>query len=142
MRIKKGIRLGWLAAPLLFAGCGEPDPFDRVGVAGSVALAGKLLPSGDINFIPLREGPSIRGSIADGSYKIPRAEGPGSGPYRVEIYSVQPTGRKIPDGDNPGEMIAEARNVVPERYNLKSKLQVEVRPGADQSFDFPLENGK
>jgi hypothetical protein len=145
MRIEPRARAGRSGAAralLLVAGCGEPDPFDRVGVSGSVTLGGAPIQSGDISFVPLQEGPSIRGSIADGAYAIARAEGPGVGPYRVEVYSVRPTGRRIPDGDNPGETIEETRNAVPDRYNLRSKLQVLVRPGEDQEFDFPLENAK
>lgn len=145
MRIEMRVRPGrWTGAALalLLPGCGEPDPFDRVGVSGAVTFAGAPIPSGDISFVPLQDGPSIRGTIADGTYAIPRDEGPTAGPYRVEVYSIRPTGRRIPDGDNPGETIEEARNAIPERYNLKSKLQVVVRPGEDQKFDFPLENAK
>jgi hypothetical protein len=128
-----------LAMLVAVGGCGESDEFARVRVSGRVTLAGEPLPSGTISFVPLQAGPSARGEIAEGAYDIPRSAGPAAGPYRVEVYSVRPTGRKIVDGDNPGRMIEETRNAVAEGYNLKSRLRAEVKPNEDQRFDFNVE---
>jgi hypothetical protein len=122
------------------AGCGEADEFDRVGVSGKVTVGDKPLSTGTISFVPRQSGPSVQGTIAEGEYSIARPVGPAPGPYRVEIYSIQPTGRKVPDNDNAGALIEETRNTIPDRYNLKSELYAEVTREGGQQFDFTVKN--
>jgi hypothetical protein len=126
-----------LAAAL--PGCGDgSDSFDRQAVSGSVTLDGKPI-TGDILFIPMGNGASAGGGIADGTYSIGRAAGPSPGSYRVEVVSIQPTGRTIPDRDGPpGSTAEEKANVVPARYNAKSELTAEVKKGVPNTFIFPL----
>jgi hypothetical protein len=123
-------------------GCGPADEFQHVGVAGKVTVDGKPLKVGTITFVPLASGPAAHGTIAEGSYTIARALGPGPGSYRVEISNIQPTGRRIPDSEYPGKTVEETRNAMPGRYNLNSTLRVDVKGGTDQTFDFPLELAK
>jgi hypothetical protein len=134
--------LGLAAASSSSSGCGPSDGFPHVGVSGKVMLSGKPLAAGTITFVPMVSGPAAHGTIADGSYAIARAEGPGPGSYRVEISSIQTTGRRIPDSEYPGKTVAETRNAVPSRYNLNSTLRAEVEEGSDQTFDFALEPAK
>jgi hypothetical protein len=137
-----------LAIGALF-GCGSrpPDPFNRAAVAGEVTLDGAALADGDILFIPLSGGTMAGGKIKGGKYKLARHEGPSVGPNRVEIRSVQPTGRIIesnvtPEGDGaPGDgKVMEHKELVPRRFNNESELKVEVQKGADNSANFRLES--
>jgi hypothetical protein len=144
-----GRRLLWMcllslgaAAVAPVGGCGPTDEFQHVGVSGHVTLEGKPLAGGTITFVPLGSGPAAHGAIADGSYAISRAEGPGPGGYRVEISSIRPTGRRVPDGEYPGQTVEETRNAVPDRYNLNSTLRADVAGSGDQTFDFALERAK
>jgi hypothetical protein len=111
-------------------GCGStPDGFDRTAVDGVVKLDGKDLDTGRVLFIPLKVGATASGSIAGGRFQIPLSEGPSPGPYRVEVYSTQSTGRKIPSADDPRELVDETTNIVPQRYNVQSELKVDLPPG-------------
>ena len=42
-----------------------------------------------------------------------RSEGPGPGAYKVEIVSVQPTGKQVKSPDDPTATIEEVRNLIP-----------------------------
>jgi hypothetical protein len=129
-----------LAASAAVAGCGpEPDGVDRRAVSGAVTLDGKPLPKGDIVFNPTGPGASAGGTINDGRYAIDRPLGPSAGPYQVLIYSVRPTGRKVPDPEGPrGSTVDEMANVIPERYNVKTGLKAEVTKDGTNRFDFDL----
>ncbi len=67
------------------------------------------------------------------------SEGPGPGKYRVEIYSVQPTGKQVADRGLSNELVDEMRNVVPRRYNIDSGLRAEIKSAGDQEFDYQLD---
>ena len=126
-----------LAAVL--SGCGAvADGPEREAVSGKVTLDGKPM-AGAITFLPAGNGKSAGGKIADGTYSIARSEGPSPGSYRVEIVSVQPTGRMILDRDGPpGSTTEERKNVVSERYNLRSDLRAEVKKDGPNTFDFEI----
>jgi hypothetical protein len=123
------------------AGCGEAsDGIDRQPVSGSITLDGKPL-AGDVTFIPIGNGTSAGGTIADGAFSIARTAGPSPGLYRVEISSVQPTGRSIPDRDGPpGSTTEERKNVVPGRYNVNSQLRAEVKKDGPNTFSFEIKS--
>jgi hypothetical protein len=130
----------WAWALALIAGCAGPASENgREPVSGTITFDGQPLAAGMITFLPAGgPGPSVGGEIRDGSYALRRRDGPGRGPYRVEITSMQPTGKKKPDPDEPGGMIDEARNIIPHRYNVRSELKVEVKAGEDNQFNFDL----
>jgi hypothetical protein len=117
------------AALFLFAlvGCG-PDGPQMVEVSGTVKYDGKDVPDGDIMFVPENKaiGPDA-GKIKDGKYAFKVK----SGRHRVEITAL----RKIPGKkDAMGEDATE--HAIPEKYNVKSELTVEVAPGkANHPFD-------
>jgi hypothetical protein len=132
----------WVVAVAWGSGCGPADDFQHVGVSGKVMLDGKPLPSGTITFMPLTSGAAAHAPITDGSYSISRSSGPSPGSYRVEISSMQSTGRQVPNNDEPGKMMPETINAVPARYNLKSELKADIKEGADQQLDYTLEPAK
>lgn len=123
------------------AGCGDEGP-ERVAVAGKVSLDGKPLPTGKVTFVPI-DGPTAAvAEVRDGVFRAEGADGPAAGRYRVEIVAVEPTGKKIPNPDAPGATLDEERDLVPERYNARTELLAEVKPGADNSFEFALSSKK
>jgi hypothetical protein len=80
--------------------------------------------------------PKTGAAIEAGKYTIPAEKGPAPGKYRVEIRWQKPTGKKVPS-DDPPNLMDETRQVIPDQYNSKSKLEVDVVAGTN-TFDFPL----
>jgi hypothetical protein len=134
-------RLFAVAIVCAFApGCStNQDGIDRVSVSGAVTLDGEPLKSGSITFSPKGNGPSAGGVIEDGSYSVSTEAGPSAGKYSVEIRSMAPTGRKIPNYDGaPGEMMEETYDIVPPNYNSRTELNVEFKNGSKNVQDFAL----
>lgn len=121
------------------AGCGAPsDGFARFPVEGKVTLDKQPLKVGTINFIAKGKGASATAEVADGSFRLGADDGLSPGAYRVEVFSLQPTGRKVPNADESGTLVDETSNVIPEQYNVRSTLSTEVPPGGPKeplSFD-------
>ncbi|WP_250847133.1 hypothetical protein [Aquisphaera insulae] len=132
------LALGAALASGLVEGCGsEPGPHRRP-VEGAVELDGKPLTTGTITFAPVNGGPGAFGEITDGTYRFGKSDGPAPGRHKVEIVSVQSSGRTIPSPDIPGETIEESRNIIPPDYNAHTTLEVDVKPDGDNSFRFEL----
>jgi hypothetical protein len=137
------------AITVLLAGCSQPaDPWTRAAVSGRVTLDGVPLSEGTITFFPsgTTKGPAAGGPIVEGRYAIPAAEGPVVGTNRVEIRSVQKTGRLVKppvavetDGP-PIDRVEELKEVVPPRYNRDSTLEFTIVADCDNVFDIPLES--
>jgi hypothetical protein len=124
-------------APLLvlmaFTGCGgNPDGFERFLVDGTITLDGSPLKSGTITFIAQQQGASSSIEVTDGAFHLDRRDGLSPGPYRVEIFSIQPTGKKVPSSEDPQTLIDETTNLVPRQYNVQSKLKAEIPPGGPE----------
>ncbi|WZO98159.1 hypothetical protein EP7_005215 [Isosphaeraceae bacterium EP7] len=137
-----GFRAGLLAAmglaTLPALGCGGTEwEAARRPVSGAVKLDGEPLATGTIGFVPLREGPGAVGQVVDGAYSIPESAGPGLGPYRVEINSIQATNEQVYD---PVELqkVDKVKDLVPAEYNADSRLNVEIKADDENSFDFDL----
>jgi hypothetical protein len=128
-----------LVCLFLTCGCGMGDK--RAAISGKVTLDGAAIESGSITFQPSEgtQSPSAGTAITQGSYQIPRAQGPLPGVYRVEITAQRKTGNKIAAGSPapPGTLVDEVVEVVPARYNAQSTLRSEVRPG-NNPLDFNL----
>ena len=126
------------------AGCGQrTDKLPREHVQGTVRLDGQALDSGEITFVPTGgEGPAAGGKILNGSYTIPRADGPVPGPHRVSIFSAKPTGKKIKDEADPSVLYDERVETIPDRYNALSELTAEVKSGGGNTFAFELTGRK
>jgi hypothetical protein len=138
---------GSIAAPVAFlglvltaaAGCGGSDGIARHAVSGRVTLDGKPLDHGEITLNPIEAGPSAGGIITDGVFTIARSSGPSAGKYRVMIVSIRPTGRQVRDADGPpGSTVAERANVIPDRYNVRTELDVDVKNEGPNQYTFEL----
>jgi hypothetical protein len=125
-------------AALALAGCGASDS-ERSRVQGAVSYGGEPVDDGGIAFIPEGGGPSqvrATGDIRDGHYDLDSTRGPYPGKYSVEIYWYKKTGRKIasPSGKAFKD---ETKQAIPAKYNDKTELKVEVKPGRN-TLDFDL----
>jgi hypothetical protein len=125
-------------AALLLAGCTRVG--DGASVEGTVTVNGKPLDAGAINFVPIRPttGPSAGAAIADGRYSIYGPKAPLPGKYRVEIVGTRKTGKQSPDMLSPGSTVEGIEQFIPDKYNVKSRLEVELRAGDNRGVDFDL----
>lgn len=125
-----------VAAPLFVAGCGQPAAV----VEGTVTFEGKPVPEGSISFeAPDGSIPTFGGAIKDGAYRV---EVPAGGPARrvVRVVASRLTGRKVPAGPPfpPGTMLDEIERA-PARYNDRSTLETDLRPGEVTRFDVDIQ---
>lgn len=123
-------RLMVAAIAVLFvgaSGCGGPQ---RGEMAGEVTLDGQPIQGGEIRFLP-DLGPPAYAEIIEGRYCTPAAKGPGLGVARVEVRWVRKTGKQVPamPPAPAGTMIDEKAECIPERFNRRSELRADVRPG-------------
>jgi hypothetical protein len=134
----KGIRLApWFLLPWVI-GCSDEPRSLHYPVSGRVTVDGRPLEEGAISFLPSRSGPSASAPIRAGTFCLDRTDGPGNGPYRVEIVSIRPTGKRIESPDVPGVTIEETYNVIPTRYNSRSELLVSVEPDGPNAYQFDI----
>ena len=114
-----------LGAIIFMSGCGNQG---RTSVSGNVAINGKPIEKGTINFVSVGQtkGSPAWGEIVDGVYSIEKDKGPQLGAYRVEIRAPRNTGRFRPAKPpvKPTEIWVES---IPKRYNSQSELQVELK---------------
>jgi hypothetical protein len=131
---------GAILAAGLSRGCGPVDSSGRQAISGSVTLDGQPLGDGAILLEPpepYESGTAVGATIRRGSFAIPRDRGPMPGTYRVRIYSS--SGVQAPPAD--GQTDRTRRPMVerlPEVYNTKSELRVDVTDGGSNRFRFDL----
>jgi hypothetical protein len=124
-----------LTAVGLLAGCGRGD--GRFGLSGSVHLDGAAVDRGSIEFSPA-EGPvrtKAGAMILGGKYSVAADHGLLPGRYRVRVFWPQPQSDANP---MEGRIGPPPRERIPERYNVKSELAVEVRENTANRIDFDL----
>ena len=129
-----------LAACLIVSvvGCGSGVDTPPLGkVSGTVTLNGEPLDGATLEFLPPNGRPSIGLTDAEGHYTLLfRADTPGA---LVGKHNVRITSQRGRSGGEGGEPLVEARpEIVPQDYNDKSSLTVEVTQGSN-TLDFDLE---
>lgn len=133
-------RMRWIGLTLVLfmCGCGR-SRVDRVVLSGDVRFKGAPVEVGKIQFLP-EEGskaPMTITDFKDGHYDTSITEGVAIGKYRVEI-----TGHKAADYANyrPGPFAKPPNQLLPEKYNVKSELTIDVQGGERQKkHDFDLQ---
>jgi hypothetical protein len=126
----------------LLLGCGEPsyEGPKRIPISGTITYNDKPLEAGIVSFISQTEDQRpAQGFITNGQYSIPEEKGLNEGTYRVEIRWNRPTGKKILDSQDTGEMVEESKQVIPARYNTNSELTADVSKG-NTTFNFDLKD--
>lgn len=128
-----------LVSPTVMLGCGGTDP-NRSAIGGTVTLDGKPVEQGSIVFMPVdgTTGAAASGQIEGGRYQIAGKDGAAVGWNRVEVRAVRKTGRMIPKGlGGTGKMIEEQVEGAAARFNAKSTLKIDVKPG-NNTADFDV----
>lgn len=136
--LARSLRLLAGCAVLLLVGC-DRGGLERATVFGNVTLNGAPVESGTIAFYPAEGtlGPSSGGVIEAGRYRVKSAKGVVVGKSRVEISSLQMSGRMVPDPIIAGVMMEEYVEAIPEKYNTESTLVREIESGKNE-IDFNL----
>jgi hypothetical protein len=127
-------------ASVALAGCNRYP--DRAAVSGEIKFAGgQPIVSGVIEFSALDDALVSGAPIVTGKYYVPRDKGLKPGKYRVRINAPD-SGGVAPSGA-PGQTMpataALARELVPPKYNLESKIEVKVANTDNQVFNFTIE---
>jgi hypothetical protein len=123
------------------AGCGgSTDELPRQAVSGTVTLDGQPLALGVIQFRPAsaQEPVPAGAEIKDGTFTIPRDQGPTPGNYRVFINSSGETKPLTPAETSGEKMPGIMPDLIPAKYNSKSTLTAKVEADKTNTFDFPL----
>jgi hypothetical protein len=114
---------------LLFLGCG-PSNSRMVEVSGTVTWKGEPIPDG---YILLQPGDGSitedSGKITNGKYSVPTKPGW----KKVQIHASRETGKIDPVEKRIGR-----EPYIPEEYNARTILKIEVKPGGKNQFDFEL----
>ena len=132
------IVIRYLIAPIFFValtGCGGGS---GAAVGGSVSLDGAPLDEATITFVPASGGQrqAAWAPVTGGKYAIESSSGLGTGKFRVEIRAVR-SGSGKANANEPTLMTA--KDIVPARYNDKSDLSAEIKPGKNAA-DFDLKS--
>jgi hypothetical protein len=135
-----------LSALQALAGCGAPDDnLPREPISGSVTFAGEPLEKGSIQFIPISEGATVAAGaiVIDGTFNVPRTDGPVPGSYKVMIFAEGESTTRSADGDQQrkaqDKKAKRGEGVIPLKYNMKSELTAEVKKGMSNAYIFNLE---
>jgi hypothetical protein len=119
-------RLGVVVVMLGLAGCGSNG---RSTVEGLVTLNGRPIESGSIAFRPLDgKAPTVGCFITAGRFLVQVP----IGSMRVEITSPEKSGKAISTVQGTPVEVDVVTESIPERYNAKSTLVIEVREGINR----------
>jgi hypothetical protein len=120
-------------------GCDSGDGLNRQAISGTVTLDGQPLSSGNILFEPATKesGTAVGATIRQGTFAIPRNQGPVPGSYRVRIYASSTTQAPPASGQSertPRPMVER----IPARYNTKTELNTVIIAGRANHHRFDL----
>ncbi len=120
----------------LFSGCSQrsSDTPELAVVSGVVTLDGQPLPNVTVAFVPTQGAGSYGVTDESGKYEL-NAAGGNQGAI-VGTHTVTIT---TPTDGPPGPGY---KDPVPAKYNTKSTLTVDVKPGKNPDTNFELTSGK
>ena len=132
---------------LTLTGCGRGDQPDLGLVTGAVTMDGAPLSGVQVMFSPDDGRPAIGMTDAQGNYSlkyIRETMGCKIGHNKVEIGLAEGEEEDSQSEDTesqvPEKPKKKAKPRIPARYNTKTELEVDVKPGPNV-FDFKLESG-
>jgi len=114
-----------LVAFLTLIGC-----VDSTTVSGTVSMDGQPVKSGAITFVKT-DGELVRAGavISDGTFQAKLAPGK----YRIELTGQKVVGKRKQKGfDGKDEEVESTEELFPERYNAKTELSQEIKPGPNK----------
>jgi hypothetical protein len=116
-----------VALAFLVAGCSASSTRK---VTGTASWQGTPIAEGTINLIPLDPAvPAVSGKIVDGKFELLALPGE----KKVEIYATRAAGAVVPEMGMAGREM-----YIPEEYNARSKLTMNVSASGDNHFTFDL----
>jgi len=123
------------------AGCSKSEYSgpERFPLAGKVTFEGEPVDAGTISFLPADASGEQRvsgGTIVDGTYSVPEAQGANAGKHRIEIRWMKRTGKQVRDPIS-SEMIDQRVEGLPAKYHTDSALTTDV-PSPTGTYDFDL----
>lgn len=123
-------------AAVSVTGCGSSGP-QRQAVSGAVTFKGEPLADGSVTFEPVdsKLGSMSGAVVKGGKYAVPAESGLFPGRYTVRLSSPI-AGTKA--GDTPGA-VRLAKERLPERYNTKTTLSIDVTADGPNTHDFKLD---
>ena len=134
---------------LSLAGCGSTSDQPELGqVTGTITLDGEPLKGIAVVFYPDSGRPARGKTSPEGKYEltyIRETKGTKVGHNRVEVAPDEEGAEEEESGDGSGEEQVQkpkakgAKPKIPARYNTKSELEADVKPG-ENVFDFKLES--
>lgn len=115
------------------------NPLNLQEATGAVTLDSQPLDNGTIRFIPIGD-KGVLGSaeIAAGKYVIPAEKGLSPGNYKVQISSADQNSVRVAQPLQMGDSPPPFKERIPEKYNIRSELTVEVKSDGGNVFDFDL----
>jgi hypothetical protein len=123
----------WILCVSLGAGCAPTGP--RRDVSGTVTFQGQRLKIGRIQFLNDR-GPAGGAVIRDGTFRLTGDQGLEPGRYRVWISVTEP----LPELQKPEESAPPTRELIPEEFNSRSTVTIEVTDRSPNEFAFTIPN--
>ncbi len=128
-------------------GCGGTSDQPELGlVSGAVTMDGKPLSGILVSFLPDNGRPAMGTTNAEGQYKLTYIRDlPGCklGHNKVEIGVAEGADEEGPEAEAdtaaPREPVKAGKPLIPARYNTKTELEADVKPG-ENTFDFHLES--
>jgi hypothetical protein len=126
--------LALLLLSLVAGGCAPGEP---ASVLGHVVYAGEPVADGSLRLFPLADTPGVgaEAAIRDGQYAVALEQGLLAGRYRIEVRATGSIGPvELPseeiDGTPPPQELR--YEIIPERYNDASTLELELKPGENR----------
>lgn len=132
-----------ILAGLGLSGCGgSTDDLPREAVSGTVKVGQEPLSQGTVMFTPrVSSGDAVQvaGRIEQGSFSIPRSEGPTPGEYNVMVIPTQKVPpapeAAFPEDQDPAQAQAATVSNIP----AQDGFQATVKAGGPNQFEFQLD---
>jgi hypothetical protein len=126
-----------LGLVVFLTGCGSSSD-GRLAFSGRVSLRGTPLESGTIEFVSSDGKYQSGGTIAKGTYSVPKEKGLPPGKYVVRISAVKESGPAPTGPPGPEAEQHKVEQLVPPEYNVKTTLSAEITKGGRNEFPFDL----
>lgn len=126
---------------LMLPGCGGDGSVDgRVPVEGTASLDGTPIKRGTIELHPKSaDGTLTGGTILDGKFVIPAAQGAKPGKYQVRIFASEDKATETLEaapGDSSAQPVAKER--VAAKFNTKSELETDIAATGNKDLKFEV----
>lgn len=129
----------WLTAGmLLVAGC---DTQPRLPITGEVRFDGQPIEVGQIAFYPTSgsAATAVKSDIHHGAFELSGPDALRVGTYRVHITAMRKRAQSSHEMSFAGPSLDLPEQYIPEKYNDRTTLEVEVRPDEYNHFQLDLE---